>query len=205
MESADPGMPLMAALKSATARSHADLERMIDLDAVLRGGLGAYRRLLACFLGAFEPLERTIAPLPWPKVGFEPEAGRRSGQLRDDLGSLGLSTAEIAASPRCHEPPAVDGLDRGFGLLYVLEGSALGGRVVLRRIGPALGVDEMTGASFFAGPAWPAPPLERWRAFGRAADAFLAAEPGSRRAIIESAVAAFEGLHRWFRDFPVDR
>ena len=205
MESADTGTPLMAALKAATARSHEDLEGTIDLDAVVRGGLGSYRRLLACFLGSFEPLERSIAPLSWPKVGFDPEAGRRSGLLRDDLGSLGLSVAEIAASPRWREPLAIDGLDRGIGLLYVLEGSALGGRVVLRRLGPALGVDETRGATFFAGPAWPAAPVERWRAFGRAAEAFVAAEPASRRAIIEAAVATFEGLHRWFRDYPMGR
>lgn len=38
-----------------------------------------------------------------------------------------------------------------IGIMYVVEGSTLGGRFILKNIQDALGYDETNGASYFAG------------------------------------------------------
>jgi hypothetical protein len=42
-------------------------------------------------------------------------------------------------------------LCRGFGCLYVLEGSALGGRVISKRVKQTLGLGPATGGAYFHG------------------------------------------------------
>jgi heme oxygenase len=78
--------------------------------------------------------------------------------LAADLAALG---AAVPAVPRC------PGLGRGFGpvgALYVIEGSLLGGRVIGRHVGDALGVSPGAGGSFFRGTTAD-DARARWRGF----------------------------------------
>ncbi len=72
---------------------------------------------------------------------------------------------------------------------YVLEGSALGGRVILRQLKP-LGLSEAAGASYFAGDG---PETgRRWTTFLARLEAV--GTPKRRPGVIAGAFRAFEAL-----------
>jgi heme oxygenase len=62
---------------------------------------------------------------------------------------LGYSESQIAALPRCEDLPQINTCADGFGVLYVLEGSTLGGQLIAREMHAKFGFDERSGAAFF--------------------------------------------------------
>lgn len=74
---------------------------------------------------------------------------RKTPLLRRDLIALG-APAWAEYPPRALADLVVDE-PSAWGTLYVLEGSTLGGRIILRSIERSLGFTADTGAAFFAG------------------------------------------------------
>lgn len=73
----------------------------------------------------------------------------RSPLLRQDLADLGITPqqpAGLEASPL----PAIDSPGAALGVLYVLEGSTQGGRVIAPHLARTLGVSEHGGGRFFS-------------------------------------------------------
>jgi heme oxygenase len=109
---------------------------------------------------------------------------RRAPHLRDDLRRLGARVRRpIAPMPR------LAGAAQAVGVRYVLEGSALGGQVILAAVQPRLGADIEGATSFFAG--FGRHGMARWRAFTAALDAYGAAHPTAQDAVVEGAALAF--------------
>jgi heme oxygenase len=111
-------------LRAATADLHA------AVDARFSGSfesVATYAAFLAALASALVPLERALEAsgigraLPdWPRR-------RRADVLLADLAILGATLPALA------QPPDVRGEARQFGVAYVLEGSRLGGKLLLRR------------------------------------------------------------------------
>lgn len=150
MPSLNPDTAL-AELRSATRAEHDRIEQVLRLTepmalaryAVVMGGFDA-------FLGAWEPRVHTALP-PRLRAWFE---GRRRGAfaardvawLRD---VAGVAPAPVDASAALALPLA--GLPEVLGSLYVIEGSALGGRVIAPRLQETLGLGPNSGARYFQG------------------------------------------------------
>jgi heme oxygenase (biliverdin-IX-beta and delta-forming) len=104
------------------------------------------------------------------------EAALGQGELPDSLPDWRLRTAflerDLAAFGHTLPLPIANVLPQGvaecFGLLYVLEGSRLGGRLLLRRVGAGFSAQYLSATH---------KPGE-WRAFTRVLDARAAAEDG---------------------------
>ncbi|GAB6902898.1 hypothetical protein JCM9957A_59900 [Kineosporia succinea] len=126
-----PGDHGVAALRAATRPTHERLDALVDLRA---WNHETHRWWLERMLGLHEPLERGLGAWRevWPESRPAPDVARRrrSGAIAADLRHLGLSPQEVRALPRSPLPPAVTGLGRALGQLYVLDGSALGGAVI---------------------------------------------------------------------------
>ncbi|NUZ07000.1 biliverdin-producing heme oxygenase [Piscinibacter koreensis] len=171
---------VIAALRAATAERHAAIERLLRLDADF--DRDHYARVVAGFdrfVRGWEPL--IAAALPG-LAGWLAARSRRAF-LQRDMAALGnAAPREPMALPRLH----IDSADAAWGSLYVLEGSALGGQVIARRVGRELGITPATGAAYFAG--WGIETGARWRAFcerleievGPAAEARQRAGAGAR-------------------------
>jgi heme oxygenase (biliverdin-IX-beta and delta-forming) len=95
--------------------------------------------------------------------GWLPDWRPRTACLERDLAAFG----HTLPLPIARALPS--GAAERFGLLYVLEGSRLGGRLLLRRVGAGL------PARYLASVHRPG----EWRAFTRALDARAAAEDGA--------------------------
>jgi heme oxygenase len=139
---------LRARLREGTAELHRAVEARLALgerDLTL----DRYRDVLAALHGFYEPLEQRLAAVAAARpLGLM--LRRRAPLLADDLAWLGLSHDAIARLPRCTQLPCVDDAGDAAGCLYVVEGAALGGRVVTRALQARLGTTAERGGRFFA-------------------------------------------------------
>lgn len=140
------------ALKAATEAEHRQLDRTVS-DLTTPAAYARYLRGLA--MGRL-PIEAMLTALDWPAAfgGWRPL--EIAGALRDDLADLKLDVPPMRAEPATSDVSAL------LGLLYVLEGSALGARLVYGRA-RALGFSESYGARHLAMQS-DGPPLN-WKAF----------------------------------------
>lgn len=182
---AETSPPPRVVLRDATRPHHDRVEAAVDLPARTRDR-ETYRALLTSLLGLFGPLERRLAALPWGEAGLDLDAHRRADLLRADVADLGGDPDPAPAAP-----PAVTTLAEGFGALYVLEGSALGGQIIAREAEAALGLGGV-GTRFFRSDG--RAPGATWRAFGRALDGYLVTPDrlGQARRAAEATFDAFE-------------
>lgn len=72
--------------------------------------------------------------------------------MNQDLLSLGMTEADIAALPLCGRLPAIPTLHHAFGVLYVIDGAALGERIATTHlvVGDKLGISPSQGGLFFS-------------------------------------------------------
>jgi len=122
---------LAARLKSETAALHLSTEQLVGLPHSVRTR-GDYFNLLIRLLAfhhAFEAsMRRSIWSSQWSAIGITLSEHDRSPLLVDDLLHLDAPT-----TPEVAEVPEFATFAQALGGLYVIEGSALGGRV----LGPA--------------------------------------------------------------------
>jgi heme oxygenase len=163
--------PLSVTLRERTRDLHTAAEAVFDLERRLvdRGTYAALLMLLRNFYGPAEDALATVAGWERLRPAIDVGVRRRAALLDDDLAQLGIAATTVARTPRTSL--RLHDLAEGLGCLYVLEGSALGGRVIAQRaqlvLGPELPV------TFFAG-AGRAAPGRAWRELQAALNAFAA-------------------------------
>lgn len=145
-------------LRTRTASSHAALDTLVgDLDTLAR-----YRRYLTGLHAFRQPAEALIAAR---LSGSAPAAGWRpspiAGVMREDLAALGMVPGRAIELGSFAGPSAL------LGLIYVLEGSALGARVLRVQV-ERLGLTAARGARHLAVQA---ASLDSWRGFLAALEA----------------------------------
>jgi heme oxygenase len=177
----------MAELRVATREHHDRIERRVDLTARL-ASIEDYRGLLARLHGFYAPLEVALAAHAGDIAGLDFHGRRKASLLLDDIAALGGGEG-----PAAEDLPGVDSPERALGVLYVLEGSTLGGAVIGRMARERLGVTRERGASFFG--AYGGSVGSRWRAFGNAVEDHTGGTaPAEMR---EAAIGCFASLEDW--------
>ena len=148
-----------------------------------------YAAILRMFYGFFHPLEKDIARYITPSILEDIGSRRTASLVLTDLKALGLRTYPLDL---CTHLPVIDSAPTALGALYVLEGSTLGGRVImkmlLRQPGTPLRPEHL---NFFAGygeetgPKWTAlvSVLNQWE--------------HESATIVEAADQTFQCLSRW--------
>jgi heme oxygenase len=186
---------VLTRLRQCTRTQHERLERGLALlDAVVTAA--RYRALLTRMYGLYEPLERALAVAQaHVSIDLDLAARRKVPLLETDLATLGLSSRDIGALPRCRALPPLDTAPQVMGCLYVLEGSMLGGQVITRALHDALGLTPERGAAFFAG--YGAATGARWRGFREMLEDFSGSDAERVDAIVGSASATFDCFERW--------
>lgn len=135
--------PLSAQLKSRTSGRHAVLEGLVRLESpVSRDHYVEVLRRFSAFMGPWEDAVGALLP---PHLEGWFQSRRRAHLLAMDLLALGCAT-----SPRPPWPvPSYRSPDEVLGGLYVLEGSTLGGAVIVRRLTRDLALTPQAGAAYF--------------------------------------------------------
>ncbi|NVN41284.1 biliverdin-producing heme oxygenase [Ameyamaea chiangmaiensis] len=172
------------ALRDGTRTGHETLDHMVGTltDA------GAYARYLRGMEAFRSHAEQALARGDWSDLPVAVRPRPIAPALRDDLSALGLSPVAVAIAPL-----RLDSRSALLGGAYVLEGSAMGARL-LRQQALALGFDREHGARHLAEQT----DGSSWRAFVEALDtapdydgqqALAAAQ-----AMFDTARAAFRAL-----------
>jgi heme oxygenase len=196
-ENSAPSPSLREALREASADVHHRLEARLPLtsDNLTRT---AYRQLLEAFYGFYRPLEESldadaaaIAGLGWPRR-------RKASLLEEDLKTLGMDAAAIAAVPTCPSLPRLDHRAATLGCLYVLEGSTLGGLITGRAIGKRFGFTPEEGARFLLPYGQDTGPM--WRSFLEILGEADAESPEFHARACSAAVETFSALEGWFEE-----
>jgi heme oxygenase len=125
VDSSHTQMSARRMLRGATADLHAKVDARFagsfDGDAV------AYAGFLSAMAAVVLPLERALEAAHVDAAVPDWAKRRRASLLLDDLRALEV------VPPREVMPPPVEGEARQLGIVYVLEGSRLGGKLLLRR------------------------------------------------------------------------
>lgn len=142
----------MNRLKDSIQGLHDEAQETRPLDAILSRSITSdeYRAVLERLYGLVVPLESFIAAnldgfdlgRPYAKIERRPD-------LERDLMFLGADMEEIATLPLADVPAQPD-LPTALGLLYLMEGSRLGGLVIARSLQECLHVSPCHGAAYFA-------------------------------------------------------
>ncbi|MBX3483817.1 biliverdin-producing heme oxygenase [Phenylobacterium sp.] len=167
-------------LRDATHAHHVRLETRIDILNRIATAEGR-RELVGRFHALHAAAEHALAPFLAGIDGLDFDARRRSARLAGDLADLGTAPGAPSA------PIVVRGVAEALGLMYVLEGSTLGGRVIRKHVESRGG--DMRGLSFLD--PYGADAGERWRAFLGVLDAEADVE-----GLVAGAVAGFDHSER---------
>lgn len=168
-------------LRNATARVHADLEKLLPSIRTTRGYIGFVEAQLAYRLPCEAVLRSQVGRFSTPVVT------EIAADLLADARDLGLT----AAAPPALRPQSLCA-SAMLGMAYVLEGSAFGARLLLRQAGE-LGYDAGFGARHLARQAG----AVAWPGLMRELDAVEPYDPDAATAAalqtFTSARLAFEG------------
>jgi len=152
-------------LRTATSELHerlhaAPLFQALGSERLDRAG---YRGLLMRLWGFYYPVEMRLAERAHlcAELGLRVQDYARWPLLRADLTALGLPAEALDRVPISPWLPSSGSPGALLGILYVVEGSALGGRGIARGLDYLLGRDELEGRRFFAGDR---PRSALWRA-----------------------------------------
>lgn len=184
---ADKAQPVIVQLRQATRGRHDAIEALLALDGEV--SLAHYLRVLdglALFLPAWEAAVEAALPTrlrPWFR------SRGRAERIRRDLAALNRPPAG-----RASQALRLRGVAAAFGSIYVLEGAALGGQLIARRLAQAHGLDETNGAAYFAGAG--SGTGELWREFREMLEEEVGPQPRARQEAADAACATFDALLR---------
>lgn len=192
--------PLLAALRRATRERHDRIEALLRLDAPLTPRrYGTIMQGFHAFLGCWEPAVRAALPA---RLQDWFDARCRSRFASEDVRYLGAEPAPALAERAQH---AVGGLSLAppaapFGSMYVIEGSALGGQLLVRRLADC-GLAPGRGASYFHGFGERTGSL--WREFRERAAEEVGPRPEAIEAACREAERTFDALITTFEPLAI--
>jgi len=176
--------PILAALRTATRSRHAALDATAAMVRLFEPTytIAEYRAHLGDLLGLLAAIEAAASRAA--TAGDPAPLYRRSFDLRDDLAIMGIDAAAI---DRLGDAPIAADFPAGGlrGYTYVILGSMLGGRLVVRHLRSVLG----TSASLRFYGAGETGAMALWESF--CAD-LATARDLDVRAICETAAAVFD-------------
>jgi len=187
-----PPPGILERIKHETLPQHKRLERafrILDPDLTRED----YRYWLERLYGLHAGFEAVIDP--WAAaLDIDWTNRRKTPWLRRDLLSLGCREVELDGIPICDALPDTDSPGRVFGVLYVLEGSTLGGRHIALALEKRLGLTADNGAMFFN--AYGDLLMPRWQSF-RARLSAAATTQFVEQQMIGAARETFETFEHW--------
>ena len=138
-------------LQAATHDAHVRLNRHPLLEQLTSPDypLERYQQVISAYFSGYAQIEAAIdeALRHW-NIDFDYTSRRKHTWLLQDLSWFGISPP----ANRSHPKPALITDEHGvFGVLYTIEGSSLGGRLIARRLATHFGLTPEHGARFFFG------------------------------------------------------
>lgn len=180
-------------LRQATANSHKQLEENYYSKAIQEPSvtLQNYQTYIAKLYGIIRASENDVYPV---LNSILPDINERykAAYIVDDLTNTGISLSKAQELPVYNF--TISSVAEAMGVMYVLEGSTLGGKFLYKHINKALGLNAENGASYFWGYGQHTGPL--WNSFISLLSNY-AVEKNCEDEVISSAVQTFSNIDRW--------
>lgn len=195
-----------AFLKKHTRPQHLALERTPLLQRLIstRATRSDYLTTLIAFYGFYEPLEaRLRRHAGWCAGQWDADVHlEKTRLLRRDLHSLGYTDAALEPLPRCTHLPDCASWCEVLGVLYVLEGSALGGRVILAHLNKVVPAFDELPQRFYSGDTSDiTDTVARWQRFLEQMNHCVSDEL-EREQVGRGALGTFDNLRQWLQAYP---
>jgi heme oxygenase len=167
-------------LRDATSAAHRELDAQLSsFDLTVLSG---YRRFLQASAGALLPLEAALVEAGVSRMFPDWPQRARSAAIAADLGRLGATIPRSVSVPRLTRSGVL-------GTMYVLEGSRLGAKFLLKTVADAADPDLLDATAYLSHGLG----LRLWQSFLRK----LAGEEAcDEDEAIEAACAAFAAFER---------
>lgn len=184
-------------LRSRTRPEHESVEQNPFAKAMMDGTMSReqYKEFLQKFYGFHVPLEQALSAFSWSAVGINFDERRKTSFLEQDLRSLGMTDSEIALLPKSDNLPALGSLEVAIGVMYVMEGSTLGGQIQSRQVQKLFGFTAENGTAYFS--SYGANVGLMWKACCEAIVLVANNDEAKEEIIIGSAQATFAALEHW--------
>jgi heme oxygenase len=131
-------------IKDTTKQAHLNLEKIVVQQLKSVKTNKDYAGFLTKFYTYFSNVEKAIAPYITNQVLPDYAERRNSTYIKRDIEALGTSVGEAPVA----EVPVISNAVSALGALYVMEGSIMGGRIIVQIL-EKLGIKD--GISFFSG------------------------------------------------------
>ena len=155
------------AIKEATREAHLALEKKVIRKIKAIQNSNDYANFLKYFYAYFNHLESAIDPFITEVRLPDYKDRRNSGYLKRDIDELGGNTDHLPKTT----VPVIENHLQAFGALYVMEGSIMGGSIIVKLL-ENVGVRH--GVSFFSG--YGENTEEMWELFGESFNAQVKCE-----------------------------
>lgn len=193
MHAADQNIPdFRQSLKTVTQPLHDALEKSPLAQSLASGtvNLSTYKTYLSKLYTLHAYCESEVAAFAeWGEYGIDPDQRRRLPMLIDDLNALGINPSDLPLSFHWNHtwdfPTAV-------GVMYVLEGSTMGGMYLAQRLLLLTGHDGQPATRYFRGYGDETIPM--WSDYCRFLNQYAYKHPDEQSKITDGACAMFTEL-----------
>jgi heme oxygenase len=180
-------------LRTQTSVSHRQLEENELSGRILLTNvdLAHYQAYISRMYGVVAGCEKTVFPV---LLSVFPDLQKREKSMLivNDLKITGLADMGLRQLPVCNFTFST--IAEALGIMYVLEGSTLGGKVLYKNIHKSLGLDSTSGASFFWG--YGTETGNMWKGFiSRFSDYVIT--NNCEQEVISSAIQTFKTIDEW--------
>lgn len=111
--------------------------------------LELYQQVIKAYFSCYGQIEASIdEALSCWKIDFDYSSRRKQPWILQDMAWFGISPPPIRDRPA---PRLITDEHGVFGVLYTIEGSSLGGRLIAQRLSTHFGLTPQRGARFFSG------------------------------------------------------
>jgi heme oxygenase len=135
---------LSTTIKEATKEAHQQLEKKVVQKLKAIRSNEDYADLLRHFYAYFNHLEKAIAPFITADLLPDYAQRRNSSFIKNDIEALGGNIQNLPET----SVPEINNAVQALGALYVMEGSIMGGSIIVQMLAKG-GINE--GVSFFSG------------------------------------------------------
>lgn len=148
-----------------------------------------YEFLLKTFYSFYAPLEKTLCTISGVEQLITVLQLRKADSLSRDIIALNGSTEDLSL---CEDLPDPSNLSRALGIMYVLEGSVLGGKGIAKIISKNITADRSLPFSFFL--CYGNEPQAVWNKFRHSLDSDRTL---SKASLLASASETFTKFEAW--------
>lgn len=178
------------ALKICTEGEHRSIEAAVNFKEITSSS-ESYSELLKKFYGYYLPIEKLLVEfmVPLKEIGINLSERTKVNFLEHDLKLMGITPS---AENQCKDLPKLRNVYEALGVLYVLEGSTLGGQVIHKYLMERNNFIRKNELQFHLG--YKDQTIQMWNQF----KTILNSIPGDHEAeVITAAKNTFSTLKNW--------